>query len=196
MKITEFYHNKLSSNDNEIAKVGWNDIDKANLRYEFARNLIIANGSGTIVDVGCGLGTLTNFVKDINYIGIDLYKPYIDVAKKNYNGKFYCGNIIDVVKRNDIVADQYVSLGAYTIIDESIANTQKFIFDEVRFMISTAKKSVIVNGFHNVVDSKDYKYYHNINDWIQLSQEYSSTHQLVIHIFSKYEFFAEIKKIV
>ena len=192
MKNNDFYNKQLYDNDNDIEQVGWHDIDKAIKRYEFAKFLINQNGGGNVVDVGCGLGTLYNFIQDTNYIGIDLYQPYINMAKVKYPDKFYCGVLEDVITKNNIDVDHFISLGAYTIIDESINNVEEYVFNELRFMLNNAKKSVIVNGFHNVVDSKDYKYYHDLNNLVKFSHDYTNTHTCSLHIFSKYEFFLQL----
>lgn len=191
MKHQEFYDKQLHENNLEINQVGWHDSHKAIKRYIFAKDLINKNGNGKIVDVGCGLGTLCDLIPDCKYLGVDIYKPYIEKAIEKYGNKFMCGNVEDVVSSLNILVDQYVSLGAYTIMDESISNVEEYVFNELRFMLATARKSVIVNGFHNVVDNQDYKYYHDINKLIKFSQDYSHTHKCSIHIFSKYEFFLE-----
>ena len=191
MKHQEFYNKQLNENNHEINQVGWNDTEKAMKRYIFAKELINKNGKGTIVDVGCGLGTLCDYLPDSKYLGVDIYEPYIEKAIEKYGNKFLCGNVDYIVTNQNIIVDQYVSLGAYTIMDDSISNVEEYVFNELRFMLATARKSVIVNGFHNVVDNQDYKYYHDINKLIKFSQEYSNTHSCSIHIFSKYEFFLE-----
>ncbi len=191
MNYYEFYEKQLSENDNEISKVGWHDIEKANKRYKFAADLIMANGGGNVLDVGCGLGIFRSYVPECDYIGVDIYPPYINLAKGIKDTSFYLGTVDSVVKEHNLEVDNYVSLGAYTIIHENITNVEKYVFEEISFMLSKAKKSVIINGFHNVVDSKDYKFYHSLDSLVKFSQKYNDTHKISLHIFSKYEFFLQ-----
>lgn len=195
MKHNEFYDKQLALVGSEIMQVGWHDTDKAVARYKLAADLVNANGGGRIVDVGCGLGTFMKYVPQVEYVGIDIYPPYISKAKIGYPDKFFAGTVQNVVESNKLEVDQYVSLGAYTIIDDSIGNTEEYVFDEIRYMLKTARKSVIINGFHNVVDHKDYKYYHDLNKLVKFSQEFA-THSTTIHIFSKYEFFIQFNLVV
>lgn len=195
MNHNEFYDKQLAIKGNEILQVGWHNTDKAVARYMLAAALVNANGGGKIVDLGCGLGTFMQYVPQVEYVGIDIYPPYIRKAKTTHPDKFFEGTLQNVVKSNKLVVDQYVSLGAYTIIDDSIDNTEEYVFDEIRYMLRTARKSVIINGFHNVVDYKDYKYYHDLNKLVKFSQEFD-THSTTIHIFSKYEFFLQFNLVV
>lgn len=192
MNTDKFYLEKLNEYNSEIQQVGWNDEDKAIHRYRFASELIQKNGNGRVVDVGCGLGTLIDFL-DLNfvdYIGIDICSHYITKAQENRPlQQFELANVYGFNSKTRKPIDHYVSLGAYTILNEE--TNIETIFDEVQWMLLHAEKSVIINAFHDVVETQDYKFYHSMDSWIRFSQKFDKDYNFKIHIFNKWEFFIE-----
>jgi SAM-dependent methyltransferase len=66
----------------------------------------------TILDFGCGNGRLYELFENINYIGIDNNKKFIEIAQKNYpSAKFVLGNLIEL--SSTYQADLIFSIAAF-----------------------------------------------------------------------------------
>ncbi len=66
----------------------------------------------TVIDFGCGNGRLYEFFDNVNYIGIDNNKKFIEIAQKNYpSTKFVFGNLIDF--NSTYQADLIFSIAAF-----------------------------------------------------------------------------------
>ena len=90
---TKWYHSPIA--------VGWLD-GKTNQAKRFEILLDIGVSSGeSVLDVGCGVGHLTEYLNNIglkvDYTGIDTTKDAIDQAKKVYtNELFIHGSVKDI----------------------------------------------------------------------------------------------------
>ncbi|MBU2564414.1 class I SAM-dependent methyltransferase [Patescibacteria group bacterium] len=54
-----------------------------------------------ILDLGCGNGRLFEFLKGVNYAGIDISEKLISIAKKKYGNHFKKGNILSLPFSNE-----------------------------------------------------------------------------------------------
>ena len=90
---TKWYHSPIA--------VGWLD-GKTNQRIRFKTLLDIGVSSGdSILDVGCGVGHLTEYLNNadikVHYTGIDTNKNAIDQAKKVHTNEIFIhGSVKDV----------------------------------------------------------------------------------------------------
>ena len=79
-------------------------------------------GSQTVLDVGCGTGTLASFLPDeIGYLGIDMSEAYIDEATRTHPQRtFRCGDVMDM-DLEGATFDLGVAVGLLHHIDDDIA---------------------------------------------------------------------------
>lgn len=78
--------------------------------FDFFKKYIKTNQ--TILDFGCGNGRLNELFENINYIGIDNNKNFIDIAQKNYpSAKFVLGNLVEL--QSTYQADLIFSIAAF-----------------------------------------------------------------------------------
>ena len=99
----KLYNERYKEFGADIKTVGWKDKESQQLRFEVLIKNIDLNGK-TILDVGCGLGGLVDFlykkkVFNFNYIGIDVAKDLIDALnQKKYsdNINFFYGDIFSL----------------------------------------------------------------------------------------------------
>jgi ubiquinone/menaquinone biosynthesis C-methylase UbiE len=75
-----------------------------NARKWLAKSVWKLKGGETIVDVGCGSGTVLEYLpQDIEYLGVDVSENYIRAARKRFSarGTFFLGTARDLVNHDD-----------------------------------------------------------------------------------------------
>lgn len=96
--VAAYYAYKLGIDKNAIKNHAFSE-EGMSKKYVAILNGFLAknnvNLSGAVLDVGCGVGSITNAIREYNLngrtIGIDICKSAIDVAKDKYNKcEFYC----------------------------------------------------------------------------------------------------------
>lgn len=183
----EFYKENLLESTSEIRKVGWKDEDKAVKRYMMASQLL--GKQQKIIDVGCGLGTLSQYVDCDMFVGLDIVSDYIYKARELYPSHYFLDVHVDKFVTSGKCA--YVSLGAYTYVGSQ--NIYEFLgrmHKDIEFMVSMESPKIVINGFHNNVSrTNPTLYYHDLNTLVTLANAYDDQYTCEIHIFSKYEFF-------
>jgi len=62
---------------------------------EFIQKYVRPQHGETILDLGCGPGDVCVLLPEVNYIGIDYSKSYIDAARKRFGdrARFICGDV-------------------------------------------------------------------------------------------------------
>lgn len=77
---------------------------------------------GSLVDIGCGTGEVLNYLpNNINYIGFDRNKSYIQQAQQKHqsrNAKFYCEELSSNFLTKDKPADVVLALGLIHHLDD------------------------------------------------------------------------------
>lgn len=90
--ISAYYAYKLGIDKNSIKHHAILE-DKTDRKYAAVLNLFLKKWNykleGNILDVGCGIGTVTNAIREYNpngrTVGLDICKSAIDVAKERYD---------------------------------------------------------------------------------------------------------------
>ena len=103
LKKVEEDYTKIASEFDQTRKWLWPEFD-------FFKKYIKKDQK--ILDVGCGNGRLSELFKDVDYIGIDNSKRFIEIAQKNYtSSKFVCDNLINF--QSPYHADLIFSIAAF-----------------------------------------------------------------------------------
>ena len=149
-KGTKWYHSPVA--------VGWLD-GKTNQRTRFKTLLDIGVSSGdSVLDVGCGVGHLTEHLNNIglkvDYTGIDTTKDAIDQAKKVYINETY---------------DWGLASGVFNLEFPKVE-----MLEIIRELISKVDKGVafnLLNGEHsNSSSTRNYQYYHPVDIFSALNR--------------------------
>jgi SAM-dependent methyltransferase len=115
-----FYNASLNKHKDSASKVHWNSKRSQYLRFEVLISLLSKSlKEYTIIDAGCGLGELYQFLKDSNnlpkkYIGLDIHEKMVNLSKNSHNEEFYkC----DILSDPLIEADFYICSGGMNILN-------------------------------------------------------------------------------
>ena len=159
---TKWYHSPIA--------VGWLD-GKTNQRTRFKTLLDIGvSGGDSVLDVGCGVGHLTEYLNNadikVHYTGIDTNKNAIDQAKKVYTNQIFLhSSVKDIHETYDWAVASGVFNREYPKVE---------MLETIRELISKVDKGVafnLLNGEHsNSSSTQNYQYYHPVDIFSALNR--------------------------
>jgi len=141
-QILKFYNDfLLSTSINSPESVAWSNRESQYTRFNILCKIGLTK-QDTILDLGCGLGHMVDYLEDKNfpinnYCGIDINPSYILYAiQRKPKANFYTGEIFDVQNKYDYV----LGSGVFTVkmpLDE--------IFSAIDASLTICKKGVAFN---------------------------------------------------
>ena len=95
----------------------WGSAEGQRRRFDLLASIGICDGA-TVLDVGCGLGDLLSWLHqnscDVQYTGLDVTQPLLDVAASRHpHAEFLLGNIVDTTVLAGRSFDYVVSSGLF-----------------------------------------------------------------------------------
>ncbi len=152
----------------------------------------IKNEKFTLLDFGCGLGDLKDFLdfrfNDYMYTGVDIVEEFIqsnkDVDKESEYFK------IETYKDIDEKYDYIVIAGVFNILyRDSIEEHKNIVYNTIEYLFSKTKKALSINFMSDYVDFKQETAYHQ--DDIELMtflREKLSSRFIIDNSYMPYEF--------
>lgn len=160
-------------------------------RKYFINKLIKKNSK--ILDLGCGPGHLTKYLRTQDYTGLDNSKKYITLAKERYGGKnfrFLNKNIINQDYSGYKKFDYITIIGVlHHLSDYQIKNLLKSLCK-----ISKKTKIVTFDGYRTTKDNfiKQFLYNNDRGEYIRQIKNYKKlfpTNKFIIKVHKKDYFF-------
>ena len=193
-KTAELYNKRFEEYGNDIKTVGWGSEKDQFLRFDVLFRNINPTGK-RILDVGCGLGHIINYLDKktegkYDYTGIDIAQKLISEAKKNHdskNRKFHNSDIFSVEGDFDII----VMSGALSHKRKGIMD---YSFKSLKKMFEMTNEFVCVNFLSKYVDFELDKNQHYFpEDIFRETKKYCKKINL-INDYPLYEFTIQLKK--
>lgn len=163
-KIREYYLPKLNYEKSESGCLGWENQEAQELRFKVLERVIFPHAS--ILDVGCGLGNLYDYLRNrgynFGYTGVDILPEMIFRAKeKNPQQEFLCTNIFT----DDLLASRKFDIVyASGIFNIELGNNDDFLRSALRKFVSLSDKFVVFNLLHCRSKTKEAGYYYQSPD--------------------------------
>jgi SAM-dependent methyltransferase len=90
---------------------------------QFARDVINAPQRAQLLDIGCGPGSLLNYLPDVEYFGFDRNAAYIEKAKHTFGsrGIFICDDVGNFAQHALPPVDIAVAIGLLHHLDDALA---------------------------------------------------------------------------
>lgn len=193
--IIGFYNQYLgvSSLDSSEA-VAWTTKESQEKRFEILLEIGVDKNNDTLLDLGCGLGHLVDYMKnndyDIkNYTGIDINPHYIFFAnKRNIDCRFIDGEIFDINDKYDYI----IGSGNFTIkmpLDE--------VLNSINKAYTLANKGIAFNfltdEFNGIGENDNFNCY-NPENFIKIINEIYPKTRLVLDYLGNEDFTIYIYK--
>lgn len=157
--IYKHYEDCLEKNGDSHKGVDWPNKKDAELRYFTMLSLLPSQKPISLLDFGCGLSHLYEFMqssvkyKNIKYYGLDISEKFIEKSQKKFPENTYYHLDILQSDNNDLNFDYIIANGVFT---EKLSLTHAEMFD---FLTKTLKKlflmaneGVIFNVMNKHVD--------------------------------------------
>lgn len=180
--VEDYYAPKLKNGTQDFEILGW-ESEEAHLgRFEILVKHINLHGK-SVFDVGCGLGTLYDFLKnneiETAYTGIDILQDMIEKAiERNPEAEFACCDILAESDFNSV--DVVYASGIFNLKQD---NNSGFIKKAMDVFLNIADEAVVFNLLHtNSKNREDMYFYTNPEQMTTLLQEFTGR-------FSKVQFF-------
>jgi SAM-dependent methyltransferase len=142
--------------------------NQQNLRFKHLLNLIEIKKNDKVLDVGCGLGDLSYYLKknkiSCNYLGVDFVEEFIHAATTLYGNNKTKFLKFDIDKNK--FPKNYDWLILSGLFNDKTKNSEKFMYKIIKKMFLSSKKGIVFNGLTKYVDYEDKKLFYNYPDKI------------------------------
>lgn len=194
-KAAALYNDRYDLYGNNLKTVGWGTSEDQILRFEILFRGLNLKGR-TILDVGCGLGDLIDYLEkvtdgDFNYIGIDIAEKLIGSASEKYsrpNVKFYVGDVfLNILNPIDIS----VLSGALSFKTKGI---EEYAYETMKQMFELSKEAACLNFLSKYVDFEAEKNQHYSPEIMFSKAKELSKRVVIYHDYPLYEFTVQLLK--
>tara|TARA_B100000768_G_C11282719_1_gene379641 strand:+ start:593 stop:1213 length:621 start_codon:yes stop_codon:yes gene_type:complete len=144
------------------------NVKQQNLRFKHLVNLIEIKKNDKILDIGCGLGDLSYYLKknkiNCNYLGIDFVEEFIYAATTLYGNNKTKFLKLDINKNK--FPKNYDWLILSGIFNDRTKNSEKIMYKIIKKMFLSSKKGIVFNGLTKYVDYEDKELFYSYPDQI------------------------------
>ena len=142
--------------------------NQQNLRFKHLVSLIDIKKNDRVLDVGCGFGDLSYYLKknkiSCNYLGVDFVEEFINTANTLYSNNKTKFLKFDINK--DKFPKNYDWLILSGLFNDKTKNSEKFMYKIIKKMFLSSRKGIVFNGLTKYVDYEDKKLFYNYPDKI------------------------------
>jgi SAM-dependent methyltransferase len=169
------------------------------LRYQSALNSLPNLPKLEILDYGCGLGHLYDFLEKnlmsfFNYTGVDINEEFISFNSVKYPNLVFLHR--DYFLHEDSMYDAIISIGTFNL--QYVPNkwdNQKFVLDEILKLWQKTRKVLYINFMHNLVDYEQPLAHHqSVGAIFDFSFRNLSKNIFIDNTFLPYEFAIIIRR--
>lgn len=162
--LKAYYQNLLTQHGDSPLAVQHINTQSQYKRFEILT--AIDENAQSIVDIGCGLGDMYQFLKNNQYkgryLGLDFLADFIElannkyVAPKNPNVDF---RVCDLLKDDIPTGYDYILLSG--VFNNKMSNNHDFMLTTLKKMFASANKGIAFNAMSTYVDYQDDALYYS-----------------------------------
>lgn len=195
-RVSEYYTEKIKAHGTSSQGVDWNGEESHFLRFEQLVRILIGDSKFSLLDYGCGFGSLIEFLNSKKYVfdytGFDISDEMLTHGKKSFPGFRF----INQIEGQNF--DFTIANGIFNVkLDTGIEDWKKYVFQTLDEINSFSNKGFSFNILSSYSDDEfmqDYLFYANpleIFDYCKLN---FSKNVSLIHDYNLYEFTILVKK--
>lgn len=199
-EVNSYYTDKIVKNGLTPQGVDWNSEESQYLRFEVLSSVIDQNDSFSILDYGCGFGSMLDFYKtkyrNFEFLGFDISDEMINSAKKSHpediNAKWF--TTLNAIPN----ADYTIASGIFNVkLKNSDNDWLEYILETLGTINEKTNKGFSFNMLTKYSDAeymKDYLYYADPLFIFDYCKRNFSKYVALKHDYPLYEFTITVKK--
>lgn len=200
--VTNYYNEKLQTFGVTPRGVDWNSLESQEIRFcELIKVINPKIGPFSLLDYGCGFGSMFPFMKKIfdnnfSYIGYDISLEMVQKARELYKNKTES----EWINHNSNLpkVDYVVASGIFNVrLHHSDNDWSAYILDILQEFNRLSEKGFAFNMLTSYSDKeymRDYLYYGNPSFFFEYCKNNFSRHVALLHDSPLYEFTILVKK--
>ncbi|MCO4798662.1 MAG: class I SAM-dependent methyltransferase [Colwelliaceae bacterium] len=162
--LKAYYKNLLDQHGDSPLAVQHINSDSQYKRFEILS--AIDNNAKSIIDLGCGLGDMYQYLQnnkyDGCYLGLDFLADFIKLANNKFdssNNKNVNFQVCDLSKDDMPSGYDYILLSG--VFNNKMENNKEFMLNTLKKMFSSANKGIAFNAMSTYVDYQDEQLYYS-----------------------------------
>ena len=195
-KVGEYYTEKIKTHGTSSQGVDWNGQESHFLRFEQLVKILQSDCKFSILDYGCGFGSLIQCLSTKNYLfdytGFDISNEMLSNGKKSFPGFRF----VDQIDGENF--DFTIANGIFNVrLDTGNEDWKKYIFQTLDEISSISKRGFSFNILSSYSDQEfmqDYLFYANPLEFFDYCKSNFSKNVSLIHDYNLYEFTILVKK--
>jgi cyclopropane fatty-acyl-phospholipid synthase-like methyltransferase len=198
-EVNKYYTDKIRQHGATPAGVDWNSTESQEMRFGQLLKIVDVDSSFSILDYGCGFGSLFTFMqekyKDFKFTGFDISDEMLTAAKKESRSETAKWiNKLETGQKFDFV----VASGIFNVRQQF--NDEKwlaYIYETLDTINSISTKGFSVNLLTSYSDKeymKDYLYYADPMKLFDHCKKKYSKKVAILHDYPLYEFTLLVRK--
>lgn len=200
-EVANYYAEKLAQHGDTPRGVDWNGEKSQITRFEQLCKVLEHNHTKfSLNDLGCGYGALLNFLQssypNFTYLGVDISKEMIEIAKQRNNLVHQARFITSA--EPDQLADYGVASGVFNVrLGRTDAEWFAYLQSTLDVLDKTSRHGFSFNCLTSYSDEKkkrDYLYYADPCMLFDLCKQRYSKQVALLHDYGLYEFTILVRK--
>jgi SAM-dependent methyltransferase len=190
----KYYSDKLLQHGPTPAGVDWNSADSQDLRFEQLMKITSGAQDFSLLDLGCGYGSLLTFLKKkatySSYWGYDVAPAMVSKARELHEADNHCTFVSHLEEVPQV--DYTVASGVFNVKQEAPATEWRdYILETLRRMAGLSKRGFAFNLLTSYSDPdrmREYLYYGNPCFFFDFCKTQISRQVALLHDYGLYEF--------
>lgn len=198
-QVSDYYTTKIKQFGSTPQGVDWNSVESQKLRFEILSNLIKEEGHFSILDFGCGFGSMFDYFdtkyNSFQYIGFDVSEEMIIAALEKFPEKEYAKWTTSLPIEK---ADYVIASGIFNVkLENTAEDWLNYVLETIKKMDESANKGFSFNVLTKYSDReymKEYLYYADPLYLFDYCKKYFSKNVALLHDYNLYEFSIIVRK--
>jgi len=200
-QVNQYYSKKIIENGATAQGVDWNSTESQELRFEVLSNVINADENFSVLDYGCGFGSMYDYFKkkyfQFHFTGLDISEEMIrEAVKRNAGNK----NSAWITTLNaNALFDYVIASGIFNVkLNNSNKEWETYMKEIIHKINTHAKKGFSFNVLTQYSDKefmKDYLYYADPLFLFDYCKKHFSRNVALLHDYNLYEFTIIVRRL-